>query len=93
MREEDGRETFAAYKLKLFKKKKTWQAGKKKKTALLTFRSKDILKKKKKNCRVGAKKVTGVEHSSSLESGHGRLLAASHLCPFLQADTYRIKRR
>ena len=31
MREEDGRETFAAYELKLLKKKKTWQAGKKKK--------------------------------------------------------------
>lgn len=90
MREEDGRETFAAYELKLFKKK-TWQAGGKK-TALLTFRSKDTLKRKK-NCRAGAKKVTGVEHSSSLESGHGRLLAASHLCPFLPADTYRIKRR
>ena len=47
MREEDGRETFAAYKLKLFKKKKNVASRKKKKTALLTFRSKDILKKKK----------------------------------------------
>ena len=91
MREEDGRETFAAYELKLLKKKKRGKQEKKKNS--IAYVPQQRHSEEKKNCRVGAKKVTGVEHSSSLESGHGRLLAASHLCPFLQADTYRIKRR
>ena len=48
MREEDGRETFAAYKLKLFKKKKTWKAGKKKNSIAYVPQQRQSEEKKKK---------------------------------------------